>query len=54
MPLLGWHCNEVSKQVIFLSISYNYALVYCDYVQVYKEKHDMEAHIIAISTFINI
>ncbi|CAG8774911.1 14756_t:CDS:1, partial [Gigaspora rosea] len=53
MPSPGWQCTEISMPIVFLLISYNYALVYHDYVQAYKDKHGKNVRVMAKLTFIN-
>lgn len=54
MPSPGRHFNEVTMPVVFLPTSFSYASVYRDYIQAYKEKHEIETRVIAESTFIKI
>ncbi|KAF0386965.1 chaperonin: PROVISIONAL [Gigaspora margarita] len=54
MPLPGRHFKEISMPIVFLPTSYNYALVYRDYVQAAKGKYGKDVRVIAESTFTNI
>jgi len=57
IPSPGRHfdkISEISVSVVFLLTSYSYASVYRDYVQVYKDKYEREACVIAESTFTKI
>ncbi|KAF0405435.1 chaperonin: PROVISIONAL [Gigaspora margarita] len=54
MPSPGRHCNKISMLIVFLPTSFNYASVYQDYIQAYKDKHGSDTRIISESTFTNI